>query len=498
MSDDSARSFNHGPPERPDKRAGTFDGTPESRSSILPILRDTGAKTSPQSRPLAYLDGLRGIAALMVYFQHHITQFYGDSCDITKIYGYKETHHFAALPFVRVFFTGGAPAVMIFFVLSGYVLSRSSLRMLRDGQSPSRHLLSACLRRPIRLFLPPLLLSLPVAFMLHTPFKPLTNPVPIQDGIFLELAHYAMEMIRTFNPFIGHGPFLQNFRYNPPTWTMAYELNGSLLVFASVAVLGPRFTPKGRILTWALIGFVMFYTTHWSMPCFLVGAILAQIDVEDLDHEYLKRLATRTRWLVLNGTFVLAWFLLSLVRSRVLFKKPVTGEIIELTKRSDEEDTTTPKPQPPVDYLAYVLPFPFNFHHWLFGNMIGAMILVYAILRLPWLQHILGTTRFFRFLGRISFALYLTHEPLKWIIAVPLSRMLGNAPGKKDDPFAFDGALSIPDLGMQGLSSRYLAMQVVMLPLNLILADFLTRTVDDSTVKASKLFANKVMQRLGC
>ena len=65
----------------------------------------------------AYLDGLRGFAAFVVYWHHH--QLWPRAiADIIfeNAYGYENRYYFACLPGVRTFFTGGHFAVAVFFV----------------------------------------------------------------------------------------------------------------------------------------------------------------------------------------------------------------------------------------------------------------------------------------------------------------------------------------------------------------------------------------------
>jgi len=65
----------------------------------------------------AYLDGLRGFAAFIVYW-HHQQLWPRPLADIIleNAYGYENRYFFAALPGIRTFFTGGHFAVAVFFV----------------------------------------------------------------------------------------------------------------------------------------------------------------------------------------------------------------------------------------------------------------------------------------------------------------------------------------------------------------------------------------------
>jgi peptidoglycan/LPS O-acetylase OafA/YrhL len=95
-------------------------------------------RTSPKKPPrrTAWLDGLRGFAALIVYFHHNHLWAHGleDNKVFENGFGFEGRHYFAALPFVRNFFSGGHMSVAIVFVISGYVLSVKTLSLIRKGQ----------------------------------------------------------------------------------------------------------------------------------------------------------------------------------------------------------------------------------------------------------------------------------------------------------------------------------------------------------------------------
>lgn len=435
-----------------------------------PMLPLTTKDAPRSSGPIVYLDGLRGLAAFLVYLHHHISSYYGDFGPMAERYGYNGEYYFSALPFVRVFFTGGSASVMIFFVLSGYVLSRGPLRQIGEGHSPLKSLLSAAIRRPIRLFLPPAIVSVFCALALHTPFSPLKDGPPVHDNIFLELYNWAYELGQTFNPFIEHGPWIQWFTYNPPVWTMAYEFNGSILIFVSVALISRVPSAKVRALAFIIGGYILSFKAHWAMVCFMLGAALAQNDLAGLDKPFLSRLPDRTRSIMFNAMFFIGWYMLSIVAVNGT-EQPGSWQFV--------------KPFVPSWYYD---------HPWLPANMIGAFMLIYAVSRLPWIQRGLNSLKQ---LGRLSFMLYLTHVPWLWIVGSRVYRFLG-ATVENDGPTSvFDNILHIPDIGIHGMTTRFLVAQLIILPTNLALSEFVTVWVDDPCVTASRTFANKFLKLFG-
>ena len=164
----------------------------------------------------AFLDGVRGVAAFFVFIQHYVGSF---DLNVHE-HGFGESgtyYYFASFPFVRIIFNGGNPAVAIFFVLSGYVLSQSPLSLLhkkrRDACKLS--LCSALLRRPLRLYIPPFYISFATAFAMHLPWSiwPQTTWAA-KETIIAEIQTWIIETTKFFNPFQSHGGLRAWYRYS--------------------------------------------------------------------------------------------------------------------------------------------------------------------------------------------------------------------------------------------------------------------------------------------
>ncbi|KAM5344102.1 hypothetical protein ACJ41O_012639 [Fusarium nematophilum] len=430
----------------------------------------------PPGKTIAYLDGLRGLAAFMVYWYHHVSWFYGPRDEIQNGFGYKgSSRYFVTLPFIRVFWTGGSAAVAIFFVLSGYVLSRSPLRMLRDGENPRRSLLSATVRRPFRLFIPTVGVSLAMAFILQLPpIRPLLDWPPAQANIFAELWTFVTELLEALNPFVEHGPQSKWFPYNPPIWTMSYEFKGSLLAFglaAAVATLPPR----ARLLSYTTLSLLLFFLGSWAMACFLFGTLLALNNIEELDKTYLSRLTEGTRTILFHTVFFSGWYLLSQVngerdpeRSSSIFGWYFLTTII------------------PTNYKAV--------EYWRFWNSIGAAMVLYGVLRIRWTQQRLASLKY---LGKVSFSLYLTHLPFLWVIGDRVYRLLGTRRPEFEQGSIVDNLFVLADVGPRGLTTRFLMAQVFIFPSNLFLAHYCTQWLDEPSIMVGKWVSTKVLGRWG-
>lgn len=123
------------------------------RSSSKSSLVST---TSSKPNKIAYLNGLRGIASLLVYLSHHTGYAHPNTIAFQHAYGWNEKYYFTCLPGIRLFFNGGSYSVALFFVISGYVLSRSPLKMVHGAESlrVAKHLGVAVPRRFVRLYFP--------------------------------------------------------------------------------------------------------------------------------------------------------------------------------------------------------------------------------------------------------------------------------------------------------------------------------------------------------
>lgn len=114
------------------------------------------------THPLAHLNGIRGIAACMVFARHVSFQAFnlGPTFGVPEDSGKPRSLAVTimSLPVIRIFFLGRG-ALAIFFLLSGYVLSVKPIQLIRAQRSDSQQKLMTTLssyvfKRGFRLFLP--------------------------------------------------------------------------------------------------------------------------------------------------------------------------------------------------------------------------------------------------------------------------------------------------------------------------------------------------------
>ncbi|SPQ18491.1 bebe6dc2-fd64-4d3b-84d4-a8a74ff6ba18 [Thermothielavioides terrestris] len=423
----------------------------------------------------AFLDGLRGLAAFFVFFQHCI----GGFDDNVHEHGFGEGGHWhlASLPFVRILFNGGGAAVAIFFVLSGFVLSRSPLRLVRAAKTAAClwSLASAVVRRPIRLYAPTFAVTLAFAVLMHAPYH-LVHELPWpqrKPDVFQEVANWVVSAYHYFNPFQTHSNEVW-FDYGLVVWTIPIELKGSMLIYALAALLaaGPLSAPRS-MLAWSISIVVLLQLGYWTMACFLAGLVLSGLDVYALDASFLSRHCSQlTRTVLHHLAFVAGYYLLC---------QPAHGGDPDYSLNTPGWRTLTRLAPAVYGKNQY-------YRYW---TSWGAALLVYATLRLRWLQALLQT-RPLRYLGRVSFMFYLIHLPMQYIVGDRVALMLGHVP-KDAEPTWWDNRLYVPDLGPPGFNTRFLLSMAVMFPLDLVVADFLTRWLDMPCVRLGK----RLTQRLG-
>lgn len=115
--------------------------------------------------PTSYLDGMRGVAALCVFFCHYFYQ----SFIVAEGWGSApHNNQLLKLPIIRLFYQG-PPAVCLFFVISGYALSYKPLTLIR-----TRHfdkfvaiMSSMTFRRFLRLYVPTTISTFMVVILLR-------------------------------------------------------------------------------------------------------------------------------------------------------------------------------------------------------------------------------------------------------------------------------------------------------------------------------------------
>lgn len=204
------------------------------------------------------LESLRGLAAFAVLLSHLVCAFWPTLNSGTTV------------P-LSTLWHNGAFAVRLFFVLSGFVLSLSYFH-----RNESLLLSAAAARRYCRLYVPAAA-SVMFAYALHVggAFDSLQSVQQFTDQSEWMRSLYSGKPSLTLalrEALFGAVLDYQFMKYNEVLWTMAVELKGSLLVFATLALFG---NARHR---WFVYGTMIFALDSMQLPFavdFICGTALS-------------------------------------------------------------------------------------------------------------------------------------------------------------------------------------------------------------------------------
>lgn len=437
-------------------------------SLVKPSFKPTPTFHTQKTKRTAYLDGLRGFAALLVYFGHHQLWAH-DSMSADRIlenaWGFDGQHYFACLPGIRTFFSGGHFAVTVFFVLSGYVLSAKPLTMIHSGEYMrlGDNISSALFRRWLRLHIPVIITTFLYMASWHI-FGYRADPEPkftFGEDLwewYCELKNFSF-IFRT-----GGEPW---FSYNFHTWSIPVEFRGSILIYTALAAIS-RCTKNARL--WCEVGLIVYFmyiVDGLFCAHFIAGMLLCDLDLLEQSNNLPSFLAALAR-------FKTALFHFMLLTSLYLGGVPsYSSDIGVLRESSGWSHLAFLKPQAAYDFKWFYL-------FW------AATFLVASIPRISWLRSFFETN-FNQYLGRISFAFYLVHGPLLWSLG---DRVYASVGWVKESHAVnipkWINLWPLPKTGPFGLELSFLLPQLVLLPVTLWVADVTTRLVDEPSVSFSQ------------
>jgi peptidoglycan/LPS O-acetylase OafA/YrhL len=212
------------------------------------------------SRRVAKLDSVRGIAALMVVIGH---------CGGFSFFGLADSPSFRWLAILW----DGESAVVMFFLLSGYVLS------LQLGSPAPPNFWQYLVRRVLRIW-PAFAVTVVLAWLVFV-----TLGIPVDAG-----HHHGAPRIPGWHDLVSNLLMIGNeYAIDPPVWSLYVEMRLSV-VFPLFFLLTKRVSAIWALLLSLMLSIVLSRAVHWPLPefvlslastsryivLFVVGAVLAQ------------------------------------------------------------------------------------------------------------------------------------------------------------------------------------------------------------------------------
>jgi len=430
-------------------------------------------------RRTAWLDGLRGFAAFIVYLHHNQLWAHGLNGNLIyeSAFGYEGRHYFAALPFVRHFFSGGHFAVAIFFVISGYVLSIKSLSLIQKGQfqHTADSVGSALFRRWLRLYIP--VMAVTFLWMSQRHWTKIWASVGEPKSTYNEDIKNWYYMFKNYSfVFLTGNMYEFTNLYHPHTWSIPIEFKGSIIVYTALSAFS-RCTKNARL--WCETGLIFYFlyiVDGWYGALFMSGMLLCDLDLlaDDDQLPQFFSMLEGFKELIFFHLFIIAFYLGGVPS----FETPDYANL--MSKSPGWRSLSRLQPQASFD------------HKWFFLFW-AAFLLVASIPRLPWLKQFFET-RFCQYLARISFALYLMHGPVIWLLGDRLYAAVGfSREGHSTHIPGWINKFPISKNGPMGLELAFWAPQIIIFAVTLYAAELVTKFFDEPSVKFSNWLYKKTL-----
>lgn len=411
-------------------------------------------------RPTDYLDGVRGVASLVVFIFHWSAAAHPE---VNSGYGQGDNWSVLQLPFIRIFFSGAA-MVAIFFVVSGYVLSQRCIVLIRQQSHGDlmKALASLTFRRAMRLFLPSIVSSFLAylcqrAGMLPLPKKGYEPGFVNDTSMYFSFLSNTLLNVWTWNiDFKGW--------YNPHLWTIPVEFRCSMVLFLVVLGLSRCRTPI-RVLVECGILLNCFLYSRWDVALFMAGMLLAEATehyapqkmqqphppVDELDEKPRNKSSFRSK-----------------VVTCILVLNLIIGVYLAGYPRDNASKT------PGYAFLSTLWPRSKSYKRRVW-HAYAAMLIVSSITFLPRCQRPF-TTRFARYLGKISYALYLVHGITNRTFGKAMRNSIWRITGKE---------------GWWRFNGGWLLTTVLYVPIVFCVADIFWRAVDMTAVRFARGIENR-------
>ena len=430
------------------------------------------------------LDGLRGYASVAVMNYHILYAyqsfvFYGYGLapsDAAQCARYddrnKQNNWFHQLPILRLVYTGTWP-ISVFFVISGFALSYKALRESRmspDGfLNASAAVASSSLRRPFRLFVPPMIATLVtmVAIQLGAyehgrqisidpTWVPIINEVHHKrfDTFSHQLRDWCRETWKLIDIFWWGDRHNQ---YDVHLWTIPTEFRSSLAIFL-ILPMYVTIRPVVRRLIMCVLILYVYALDRWDVALFFSGLLIADTSlackpsegVSTSSHMLRRRFFQALRTVL----FILSFVLLS-APDFCMSNTPGFRRISLMIPGSD--------------------PAPFRFIPNIGGILLVALV-AHTSPTNPFISATLNAA-IPQYLGRMSYSLYIVHGPLIHTVGYVVFPFFWKITGREETWRYVTG---------------FMAAYFVLVSMIVLVADLFWRVVDQQCIKITKSFQDRI------
>lgn len=263
----------------------------------------------PKHFPTSYLNGLRGITAIKVFTFHYTMAFSNSGF---QPWGTDTRHmYILELPIIRYFYSGFTAHV--FFGIAGYLTTLRLFKLIdkHDQASQAKVLVNisgALFRRAMRLYLPTLIITLITAHYIYFGYYETNRPYlldhaqlfpgdwnepkPEQFATYYEqMCFWATEMFDLTNIFAPGAVYPSHDQH---LWSILAEMKGSLFLYM-ILIATAQCRVYVRLAVMCLMTYMYFLWNHWEIWVYILGAIVAQIDLLLTEHE------DRSKYALPNG-----------------------------------------------------------------------------------------------------------------------------------------------------------------------------------------------------
>ena len=400
--------------------------TPKSFGIIRADFKEKGKMESREK--LTYLDGMRGLAAIVVVLSHCFYWFTPYLHSGTRYNPHPSSLEVMIVNSPLTFLYRGGSAVWLFFVLSGFVLSYGLLKRKEDLNA----FRAAAVKRYFRLNFPVFFaVMLGYAVMAVGAYK--AQQFGVVNPFSLIYTKVTPDFWQALKQAVYGAIVYGDTTYNYVLWTISIELYGSFLIFAIIALFGGDL----KVLRMVCLAVFLFALqsqdrTLNSMSLFVAGIFLATFKQNQCNSRLGVFFAIS---LVAVGLYMMGYY-------------PSSSSYTVLTRFAV--------------YMRSELGSSTNWSR--LYSQVGVIVLLYSTLLTSSVLRPLGSS-FFQWLGRISYSVYLLHSIVLAVVA----------------PYVF--------LKFSGLQAAGVTL-IVVLPLTLLLSHYFYVFIDKYfTLKVNRFFA---------